>query len=91
MTIAELEIILSEGFDFQEELIIRHADLKTAILNAPRMERKDKRLWKVMDFLPKSIKDKLSKISEAEQVERIKARGDAVAAKCQSKAAERKK
>lgn len=91
MTIAELEIILCEGFDYQEERVIRHADLKTSILNAPRMERKDKKLWKITDFLPTGLKAKLLKLSEREQVERIKARGEAVAARCKNKAAEREK
>ncbi|MDD4431980.1 MAG: hypothetical protein PHF61_11330 [Bacteroidales bacterium] len=85
MTLAELEIILSVGFDYQEELVIRHADLKTAILNAPRVEREGHGLFKITDFLPEALKSKITEISEEEQVKRIYARGEALAAKCREK------
>jgi hypothetical protein len=84
MTLAELEIILSVGFEYQEELIIRHADLKTSILNAPRVEREGHGLFRITDFLPNELKCKIREITEEEQVKKIYARGEALAAKCKN-------
>lgn len=82
MTLSEIEIILTEGNAFHEEMLFRHVDLKTSVLNAPWTHRNDKRPWKITDFLPEYLKKKVAQVTEEEQVKRILARGEAVAERC---------
>jgi hypothetical protein len=82
MTIGDLDIVLEEGYQEFEENYKRHVDLKVAILNAPRSERKGGGLYHINDFLPKNMKLEKTEISADEQASLIMDRGRKLAEKC---------
>ena len=83
MTLPEIIIVLEEGNELLNELLVLHSDIKVSILNAPHFFRRDKKPYKLHDFLPKLITEKLKQVIRPEdQVRLIKERGDALAATC---------
>lgn len=82
MTIGDLDIVLEEGYQEFEENYKRHVDLKVAILNTPRSERKGGGLYHINDFLPKNMKLEKTEISADEQASLIMDRGRKLAEKC---------
>ncbi len=92
MTLAEIVIVLEEGNELLNDRLIIHSDLKTSILNAPHFSRRDKKPYKLIDFLPKIITNKLKPvIGPEDQVRLIQERGDALAAKCQKLKSKKKR
>jgi len=63
---------------------IWHADLKTAILNAPWSQHKDKRLYNVSDFLDKGIlpKNERKELAPEEKAAMWSAAGNAFVDRC---------
>lgn len=55
MTLYDLDIVLDAGLKEYQESARLHADLKVAILNAPRCERVGGGLYKIEDFIPRNL------------------------------------
>lgn len=90
MTEAELLIIIEEGLNIREEELVRHADLKTSILNGPHFSLKSGDQYKIQQFLPDEINKKITQeITAKTQADIIKRKGEALAAK--ARAAQRRK
>ena len=84
MTLPEIIIVLEEGNELLNERLILHSDIKTSILNAPHFFRRDKKPYRLQEFLPKLITEKLKQVLRPEdQARLIQEQGDALAATCQ--------
>jgi hypothetical protein len=83
LTLPEIIIILEEGTELNQEILILHADMKTATLNAPHFYQRNQKPYEIKQFLPKPLARKLKQdLRPEDQARLIQERGDALAAKC---------